>query len=179
MKRVFALLAVGALAPMIQGAIGTFIPLHYCPDLGLLLVVGLGLCWRSTAGGVVLSAMLGFIADLLSGSLLGQHMLLRIFAFGAARGCSRQLNLRGVIPQATFVAALTVVTTLGTGALPSFFSAVPGVDAEVFRELLPHALITAAIAPFAVLLVERITNWLSEVDAGHQLLPLRPRNRLS
>ena len=179
MKRVLALLAIGALAPMIQGAIGTFIPLHYCPDLGLLLVVGLGLCWRSTAGGIALSAALGLIADLLSGSLLGQHMLLRIFAFGAARACSRQLNLRGVIPRVTFVMGLTVVTALGTGALTAFFGVGRGVDGEMLRELVPHALINGAFAPLGLWLVERITNWLSEVDAGHHLMPLRPRNRLT
>ncbi len=178
MKRALALLAIGALAPMIQGAMGTFIPLHYCPDLGLLLVVGLGLCWRSTAGGLVLSAMLGFVADLLSGSLLGQHMLLRIFAFGAARACSRQLNLRGVIPRATFVAVLSAVSALGTGALTAFFGAGPGVDAQLLRELVPHALINGAFAPLGVWLVERIANWLSEAEAGQQLLPLRPRSRL-
>jgi len=179
LKRVFAVLAIGALAPMIQGSIGTFIPLRYCPDLGLLLVVGLGLCWRSTAGGVALSAALGLIADLLSGSLLGQHMLLRIFAFGAARACSRQLNLRGVIPRATFVAGLTVVTTLGTGALTSFFGVGGGVDGEMLRELIPHALINGAFAPLGVWLVERISHWFSEVDAGQHLLQLRPRNRLT
>ena len=58
MKRIVALLALGVLAPMVQGAVGTFVPPQYCPDLGLLLVVGLGLCWRSTAGGVLLSATL-------------------------------------------------------------------------------------------------------------------------
>jgi len=179
LKRVLALLALGALAPMIQGAVGTFIPLHYCPDLGLLLVVGLGLCWRSTAGGLVLSAALGLIADLLSGSLFGQHMLLRIFAFGAARAGSRQLNLRGVIPQAIFVCVLTVVTTLGTGMLTSFFGAGPGVDGEMLRELLPPALINGAFAPWGFSLVERISSWLSEVDSGHQLLQIRPRNRLT
>ncbi len=179
MKRVLALLAIGAFAPMAQGAVGTFVPLHYCPDFGLLLVVGLGLCWRSAAGGVALSATLGFIADLLSGSLLGQHMLLRIFAFGAARVCSRQLNLRGVIPQATFVAVLTAVSALGTGALTAFFSAGPGVDGEMLRELIPHALINGAFAPLGVWFVERISNWLSEVEVGHQLLQLRPRNRLT
>jgi rod shape-determining protein MreD len=178
LKRVLALLVIGAFAPMVQGAVGTFVPLHYCPDLGLLLVVGLGLCWRSTASGVALSAVLGFIADLLSGSLLGQHMLLRIFAFGAARACSRQLNLRGVIPRAIFVVVLTVVSTLGTGALTAFFSAGPGVDGEMLRELVPHALINGAFAPFGVWLVERISSWLSEVEAEHQLLQLRPRNRL-
>ena len=127
----------------------------------------------------LLSAALGFIADLLSGSLLGQHTLLRIFAFGAARACSQQLNLRGVIPRATFVIALTVVTTLGSGVLTSFFAAGPGVDGEMLRELVPHALINGAFAPLGVWFVERISNWLSEVDAGHQLLQLRPRTRLS
>jgi len=71
LKRVLALLAIGALAPMVQGAVGTFIPLYYCPDFGLLLVVGLGLCWRGTPGGLPLSATLGLIADLLPGSLFG------------------------------------------------------------------------------------------------------------
>jgi cell shape-determining protein MreD len=179
LKRVLALLAIGTLAPMIQGAVGTFIPLHYCPDIGLLLVVGLGLCWRSASGGLALSAALGLIADLLSGSLFGQHMLLRIFAFGAARACSQQLNLRGAVPLATFVLALTVVTTLGTGMLTSFFAAGPGVDGVMLRELIPHALINGAFAPPGVWLVERISSWLSEVDAGHQLLQIRPRNRLT
>jgi rod shape-determining protein MreD len=179
LKRVLALLAIGALAPMIQGAIGTFVPLQYCPDLGLLLVVGLGLCWRSTAGGIALSAALGLIADLLSGSLFGQHMLLRIFSFGAARACSQQLNLRGVVPRAIFVVALTVVTALGTGVLTSFFGVGRGVDGEMMRELIPHALINGACAPLGVWLVERISNWLSEIDSGHQLLQLRPRNRLT
>jgi len=174
-----ALLAIGALAPMIQGAMGTFIPLRYCPDLGLLLVVGLGLCWRSAAGGLALSAALGLIADLLSGSLFGQHMLLRIFGFGAARGCSRQLNLRGVIPRASFVIALTSVTALGSGVLTSFFAAGPGVDGEMLRDLIPHALINGAFAPLGVWLVERTSSWLDEGDAGHQLLQLRPRNRFS
>jgi hypothetical protein len=30
-----------------------------------------------------------------------------------------------------------------------------------------------------VWLVERISNWLSEVEAGYQILQLRPRNRLT
>lgn len=179
MKRILALLALGVLAPMVQGAIGTFIPLQYCPDLGLLLVVGLGLCWRSTAGGVSLAAALGLIADLLSGSLFGQHMLMRIFSFGAARVCSRQLNLRGVMPRMTFVVALTVVTTLGTGVLTSFFGVGRGVDGEMLREMVPHALINGVFAPVGVWLVEWISSWLSEVDAGYQVLQLRTRNRLS
>jgi hypothetical protein len=84
-----------------------------------------------------------------------------------------------VIPRAAFVVVLTVVSALGTGALTAFFSAGPGLNSEMLRGLIPHALINGAFAPFGVWLVERVSNWLSEVDSGHQLLQLRPRNRLS
>jgi rod shape-determining protein MreD len=158
--------------------VGRFLPLHWFPDLGLLLVVGLGLCWRSTAGGMVMAAALGLIADLLSGSLLGQHVLLRMFAFGAARSCSQQLNLRGARPLAIFVVGLTLASGVGSAVLTSFFMAGPGPERELLRELIPHSLINGVCAPLSVSIVERITSWLGEADGGQQLLPIRPRGRL-
>jgi len=178
-RRAVALLALCALAPMIQGVVGRFVPLYLCPDLGLLLVVGLGLCWRSTAGGVAVSGALGLIADLLSGSLLGQHTLLRLLAFGAARSCSRQLNLRGAQPLAIFVVGLTLVVGVGSAVLTSFFMAGPGLEREMLRELVPHALINGVFAPLGVSIVERISSWLGATDAAQQLLPLHPRSRLT
>ena len=178
MRRAVALLALCALAPMIQGVAGRFVPLRFCPDLGLLLVVGLGLCWRSTAGGVAVSAALGLVADLLSGSLLGLHTLLRLLAFGIARGCSQQINLRGARPLAIFVVGLTLANGVGSAVLTSFFMAGPGLEREMLRELLPHALINGVFAPLVVSIVERFSSWLGAADAGHQLLPLGPRSRL-
>jgi rod shape-determining protein MreD len=177
-KRAVALLALCALAPMVQGVVGRFVPLYLFPDLGLLLVVGLGLCWRSTAGGVVLAVAVGLIADLLSGSLLGQQALLRMFAFGAARSCSQQLNLRGARPLAIFVVGLTLVCGMGSAVLTSFFMAGPGLEREMLRELIPHAVINSVFAPLGVSIVERITNWLGDADGGNQLLTLHPRSRL-
>jgi hypothetical protein len=49
----------------------------------------------------------------------------------------------------------------------------------MLRELIPHELINGACAPLGVWLVEWISNRLSEVDAGYQVLQLRPRNRLT
>jgi rod shape-determining protein MreD len=178
-KRAVALLALCALAPMVQSVVGRFVPLHLFPDLGLLLVVGLALSWRSTAVGIVLAAALGLIADLLSGSLLGQQTLLRMFAFGATRSCSQQLNLRGARPLAIFVVGLTLATGIGSAVLTSFFMAGPGLEREMLRELLPHALINGVVAPVGVAIVERITNWLGEADGGHQQLPIIPRSRLT
>jgi rod shape-determining protein MreD len=179
MKPIVTLLLVGALAPMLQGVIGTFIPLQYCPDFGLLLVAGLGLCWRSSHGGVALAAAIGFITDLLSGSLLGQHTLLRLFAFGVARASSQQFNLRGVMSQVVLLIVLTVLNALGTAALTAFFVAGHGWDAVILVKLTPHALINGFFAPFAVALVARIAAGLGDNEPGQSLLPIRPRRRLS
>ena len=178
MKRVLALLALGALAPMIQGVIGTFMPLQYCPDFGLLLVAGLGLYWRSTDGGVALSAASGFITDLLSGSLLGQHTLLRLFIFGAARIASRQFNLRGAMPQMIFLIVLTGLNALGTAALTAFFVAGRGWDGAMLASLVPHALINGLVAPLVVALVKRIATSGGEADSGQSLLPIRSHKRV-
>jgi hypothetical protein len=67
---------------------------------------------------------------------------------------------------------------VGSAALTSFFMAGPGVERELLRELIPHALINGVFAPLGVSLVERFSSWLGAADAGHQLLPLRPRSRL-
>ena len=178
MKRVVALLAVGALAPMIQGVAGTFLAPPYCPDLGLLLVIGIGLSWRSAAGGAALSAALGFTADLLSGSLLGQHTLLRLFAFGVTRMLSRRINLRGVFPRVVFAVGITAVCGLGSASLSAFFTAGPGPDSALLRDLMPHALITGAFAPAVIRLVDGITIWLGP-EAGRPILTLPPRSRVS
>jgi len=75
-KRTSLILLIGIAAPVFQGVLNTFVPARFAPDLGFLVVIALGLHWRSTAGGLVLAATLGFAADLLSGSLLGQQALL-------------------------------------------------------------------------------------------------------
>lgn len=181
MKRVLALLALGALAPMIQGVAGSFLAPHYCPDLGLLLVVGVGLGWRGVAGGAALSATLGLIADLLSGSLLGHYVLLRLLAFAATRVCSRRLNLRGAIPRVIFAVGITVASGLCGALLGAFFAAGPqlGPDPALLRDLTAHALITGAFAPAVIRVAEGVSSWLGEAEGGRSILTLPPRGRAS
>ena len=85
MKPAVTLLLISAFAVMVQGAAAGWMEQRVIPDLGLLIVVALGTRWRSLASGIVLAALIGYLADLLSGSLLGQHALLRMLAFAAAR----------------------------------------------------------------------------------------------
>ena len=121
-KRVLGLLGLGAVALTLQGAVASFLPARFCPDLGFLLVVALGLCWRSAVGGVCVAGAIGYTTDLLSGSLLGQHALLRLAAYAVARFGNRHLNLRGALPQAVFVAVLTCANAFAMALLTSFFS---------------------------------------------------------
>ena len=118
MKAPLALVVMGLLALFAKGVAALFVPTYWIPDLGLLLVVAGAIGLRSTATGVLIAALLGYATDCLSGSLLGQHMLLSIGAFAAARVAASQLNLRGPIPQATFVLVLAAVHAgLGEGRL--------------------------------------------------------------
>ena len=175
MKRAAALLALGAAALMLQSVLGSFIPARFCPDLLLLLVVALGLESRPAGGGIFLAALLGYVADLLSGSLLGQHALMRVIAYGAARGGSRHLNLRGPLPLAVFTACLTGFDALAMGLLTAFFGLGAGVDAALLGQIPARAAVNAISAPFAVAAVHAASRLLSEDDGPRRLLRLEPR----
>jgi rod shape-determining protein MreD len=176
-KRTLAVLFIGIAAPMVQGALNTFVPARFTPDLGFLIVIALGLHWRSAGGGLVIAAALGFAADLLSGSLLGEQALLRLVAFGVARFASRHLNLRGALPQAIFVLVFTAVNALGVGLLNTFFTSRGGIDLVMLRDLPPHALINALFAPLVSRAVEAVATTFGDDEGGRRLLRLAPRSR--
>jgi rod shape-determining protein MreD len=162
---------------MVQGAANTLVPARFTPDVGFLIVIALGLHWRSTAGGLVLSAVLGFVADLLSGSLLGENALLRLLAFGSARVASRHLNLRGSLPQAVFVLFFTAVNVVGIGLLDTFFTSGGGFEVAMLRDLVPHASVNALFAPLISRVVEAVATTLGDEEGGRRLLNPEPRSR--
>jgi len=176
-KRAAALFAFGIAAIVAQGVVNIFVPARFTPDLSLLVVVGVGLHWATASGGVAIATLLGFAADLLSGSLLGEHALLRLLEFGAARFASRHLNLRGPLPQAVFVVVLTVANAFGVGLLNSFFTSRGGIDAVMLRYVVPHAFANALFAPLLSRAVERLINFFGDEEGGRRLLRLEPRGR--
>jgi rod shape-determining protein MreD len=176
-KRTSLILLIGIAAPVLQGALNTFVPARFAPDLGLLVVIALGLHWRSTAGGLALAATLGFAADLLSGSLLGQQALLRLLAFGAARFASGHLNLRGAVPQSLFVLGLTAMNAHGIATQNVFFTAGGGFDLVMLRDLLSHALVNALFASPVSRLVETVANSFGDDEGSRRGLRLTTRVR--
>lgn len=173
MKRVVALALLGLAVPILQGALAPFLPRSACPDLGLLLVIALGVALRSTAAGLALAAWLGLVSDLLSGALLGQHALLRVLAFAVARLASTHMNLQGPFTQLALAAGLTLASAFGMLALTAFFEAGRPAVFPV-ADLLLHTAANALAAPllvgFAVRLLARVE------DDGRRPLRLEPRS---
>ncbi len=179
MKLFAGILGLGTLAAILQGVAGTFLAQRFVPDLGLLLVFAVGLSWRGFAGGFGVAIALGYATDLLSGSLLGQHMTLRMFVFVAARLGSRQLSLHGTIPRALFVAALTAVNAVLMELLTTIFTADVGFQVGSLTGLLPQMFLNALfVAPVAAL-TERAVAALGDDENARKLELETGRGRLA
>ncbi len=171
MKRASALLGLGVAALVVQGVLATLVSPPWCPNLALLVLIGIGLRWDGIAAGLLLAAILGYATDLLSGSLLGQHALLGLFAFTGTGIAARQLNLRGSWPLAFFAVAVTFLYGLVMLAITGFF--VGGAELRLgwLGSQMAHALVTGACAPSVSALVGRVSGWADD-DPGHRSLGL-------
>lgn len=173
MKRAALLGALGLVALIAQGALARALPPPFCPDLGFLVVVGIGSCWRGRTSGLALSAALGYAADLYSGALFGQTALLRMVAFSSALLASRQLNLRGGLPLMLFTAALTLVCGLLSQGLSATFVGAAPLGLTGLGALLVHATANAIVAPAVLGLVRRVALWAGD-EAGARTLHVDP-----
>jgi len=174
-RRIAAIAALVFGVPMVQGALAPFLPTAFRPDLALLVVFTLALSWRNTATGLVLAAICGFVVDLYSGALLGQHALLSLLAFVAARALSVHVSLIGVVPQMTCAAAITVVHAIGVVGLTAFFT--PGAEFSLprFWVVVPRVAVNAVSAPVVSWIVGGLVTWVAGEDVGRR--PLRIATR--
>jgi cell shape-determining protein MreD len=175
-KRAIAMLALVFAVPMLQGALGPFLPAVFRPDLALLVVFALSLSWRNTASGLVLSAVCGFFVDLFSGALFGQNALMSVLMFAAARALSVHVSMIGALPQVIFAASLTVVHALGLTMLTTFFT--PASDFALLRPALlgPRVLANAVVAPAVGWVVSVLVAWVSGEDVGRRPLRIATRS---
>ena len=175
MKRALALFALGLTGLMFQGAVTSVVPVRFVPDFGLLLVFGIALSIRNPVAGVALSAVVGYATDLLSGALMGQHVLLRMTAYGVARVGGARLNLRGALPRALFVFFLTLGHALGLWLLLVFFLPAASGGLLAPGTVLTQALVNALLAPITTELVGLLSARLGEDETGRSLR-LEPRS---
>jgi rod shape-determining protein MreD len=176
-KRSLLILAIGFAAPVLQGALSSFMPARFVPDLGLLIVIAMGLYWRSTGGGLALALVFGFASDLMSGSLLGQQALMRLLAFSTARLASGHLNLRGAVPQSVFALGFTAVNALGIAVLSSYFTVGGGIDFVMLTNLIPHALVNAVLISPISRGIEAVATSFGDDEGARRAVRLSPRSR--
>lgn len=160
MKRLIAVLVVGLLALGIQGGLSLVIPRELCPDLGLLVVIAIGLHWQQATSGMFVASALGFTADLLSSSIFGGHALMRLLVFSATTVSRRRMDLRSGVAMGLFAGLMTIFYALGLLLLMRFF----GADSEWLSRseiggLFLHALVNAVCAPGVAALLIRVCDW--------------------
>ena len=175
MKRAVALIAAGLLALVLQGALATLLVPPWCPDLVLLVLIAIALRWEGLAGGLLLAATLGYATDLLSGSLLGQHAILDLFAFSVTLAATRRLNLRGPWPLAFFAACLSLVYGIAMLVITGFFIGGAPLRWGWLGAQLIHAAVSGAFAPAVSAGIGRVADWVGDEESGHRPITLRGR----
>jgi rod shape-determining protein MreD len=177
-KSILAVLALGFAALIVQGAVARTIPPPWCPDLALLVVIGVGLRWPGFLAGVFITVPLGYAMDLLSGSLMGQHAFMRLVSYLTAAVASRQLDLSGGLPVAIFVFGMTIFYGLGIVATLSFFVGSDAIGFDVFSSMLVHGVANVIAAGPMIALVERILTRFSDDEVGGRgPLPMENQRR--
>jgi len=172
MKAALALLGVGVVALMVRGVLASVLPPGLRPDFGLVVVVALGL-QRPGPAGLLLAALLGCVADVLTGALLGQHAMLFALAFVVTRLAGAQLDLRRPLPTAFLVAALSAAHGLATVGLSRVFAGAASWPTP--GRLLGQAATDALVAPLLLPLLAVLVAQLSDDD--RRAVELAPRRR--
>ena len=172
MKSSLAVLVFGLAVLAVQGGLARALPPPWCPDLAWLVVVGIGLRWPGFLSGFVLSALLGFAMDAVSGSLLGQHALLRLVTYLAAATAARQLDLSGGFPIALLTFSLSVAYGFGVVATRSvFLGSALGADSigiEVLAVAVAHGFVNMLCAGAIAGVVERIVNRFADDELSRR-----------
>lgn len=168
MKAMLAAIAMGLAALVLQGAIARVLPPPWCPDLAWLVVVALGLRWPHLLSGLFVSVILGYSMDLVSGSLMGQHALMRLLTFLAASIAARQLDLSGALAVAIFVFGMTLLYGLATVGILSFFVGSEGFGWQMAGDAFGHAMVNVVAAGPVLAWVERVLILLSDEELGRR-----------
>lgn len=168
MKSSLAALALGLAALIVQGALARSLPPPWCPDLALLVVIGIGLRWPGFLAGLLITLPLGYAMDLVSGSLMGQHAFLRVLTYMAAAVASRQLDLSGTLPVGVFVFGATMLYGLGIGATLMLFVGAETIHLDVLSSTIVHAIVNVIAAAPMIALVERVIARFADDEVGRR-----------
>lgn len=168
MRQLAALAALAVAALVVQGAGAALLPAAVVPDLTLLVAVTGAVVFHPVPG-LLLAAGVGYGADLLSGSLLGAHALLRVLVFAATLVMAGQFQLARGLPITICVAGLTVVDAVLLGVLGSVFQGLPFLGVAALAPIATRAVATALLAPWALGVVSHLRERWLEGEARREV----------
>ena len=171
MREALVLFAAGVVGLALESGLLAQLPFAAVPALSLLFPIAAALL-LGPASGLVVSAALGFGADMLSGALLGQHAFLRLVEFVLVRAATGQFDLERPFPFALFAGAVALVDAAGSAALIHFFLGAFAVDPQALGAVALRALATAAAAPLVLSFARRVVAWGSGDAEGRREMRL-------
>jgi rod shape-determining protein MreD len=157
-REALVLLAAGIASLALESALLAHLPTALVPALSLLCAIAAALLLGPLTG-MLVSAVLGFGADMLSGALLGQHAFLRLVEFALVRSAVDQFDLVRPFPFALLALAVALVDAAGSAALIEFFLGSFAADPRALGAILLRAVVTAITAPLALALARRVVAW--------------------
>ena len=168
MRLALALLGLGWLAALVQGALALLLPSWAVPDLSLLVTLAAATALEPGFGFVVAVAI-GLGADMISGPWLGQFALLRLLELSLARLVAAQLDLRRGLPLTVFAFALVVVDGLAQIGLGRLLLGSFPLQAGQLTGLVVRALLTAPLAPALARFSHGLRERLDESEARRDM----------
>lgn len=176
MRKAVALLLLGLLALVVESALAAGMPVRFVPQASLLATVAAGLVLRP-AEGLIVAVLLGFGADALSGTLLGQQAMLRTLELVATRGIAAQLDLRHAFPLVVFVTVVALADAALLVVQSRFFLGLAFHGSEALGVLV-RAVATGLCAPLVGNLARGLVDRLDESQARREMSLDRGRHTL-
>lgn len=173
-RRALALAGLGLAALMLQSVAAAVLPAGLVPDLALLLAVAAAVS-AAPIEGMLLATGVGYGADLLSGSLLGQQALLRLGVFVSTRVVSAQFHLKRGMPLAICAMGVTLADAAGTAAIGWLFAGDPLIGLHAPLDLASRALVNALFAPLVVGTLDAVLELLIQREARRRDVRLETR----
>ncbi|HXV20939.1 MAG TPA: rod shape-determining protein MreD [Desulfuromonadales bacterium] len=155
---IFLVLQTTLLPPML--------PLHFKPDLLLILVVYLGLNEGYVRGGA-LSYLLGCLQDVFAAGYPGLHGLALLCTFLAVRGAAARLNTESPVLLLLLVSAGTLLQAALVLFALGFFAEAGALWMIILKGILPQLLLNL----LAACLLLRAAAWLQRRFAPRSRVP--------
>lgn len=155
-----AVLAIGVALLLVQGNLFRvlgFVPVAgLTPNLVLPLVLFLGVHESSMARGALLSFALGYITDLFGSAPIGLFTFTSVAVWWLSRVAAVRLSAQTLPTQMVLAFLFALVESAIILTLLTIFGQDSQRPVEIARTVLPHAVSTAAFAPFVFRIAHKL-----------------------